>query len=77
MMASKRKWIKGAIKHPGALHRALGVPEGEKIPADKMAAARNSRNPRVRKMAALAGTLGKLGKGGGETKSRGERWYGK
>ena len=32
-------WIKGAIKHPGALHRQLGVPEGEKIPAKKLAQA--------------------------------------
>ena len=28
---------KGSFKeHPGALHRALGVPEGEKIPAKDM-----------------------------------------
>ena len=28
---------KGSFKvHKGALHRALGVPEGEKIPASKM-----------------------------------------
>lgn len=26
------KWISGAIHHPGALHRQLGVPEGEKFP---------------------------------------------
>lgn len=71
-----KKWIKGAIKHPGGLHRALGVPEGEKIPAEKLAAAKNSRNPRVRRMAALAHTLGGLSKGG-EKKSRGEKWYGK
>jgi hypothetical protein len=38
-------WIAGAIKHPGALHRTLGVPEGQKIPAAKMAEARG----RVRK----------------------------
>ena len=29
-------WIKGAIKHPGALHRMLGVPQGHKIPAKKL-----------------------------------------
>ena len=52
------KWIQGAIKRPGALHRALHVPEGEKIPAAKMAKARNSSNPRVRRMASLAHTLG-------------------
>ncbi len=33
------KWISGAIKHPGALHKELGVPEGQKIPAKKLAAA--------------------------------------
>ena len=52
-----KRWIAGAIKHPGALHRALGVPEGQKIPASKMASARKSKSPRIRKMVALAGTL--------------------
>ena len=51
------KWIAGAIKHPGALHRALGVPEGEKIPAKKMAKAAKSSNPHMKKMVALAHTL--------------------
>lgn len=49
--------LKNALsRHKGALHRVLGVPEGEKIPADKMAQAANSRNPHMRKMAALAKT---------------------
>lgn len=52
-----KKWIAGAIKHPGALHRALGVPEGEKIPAKKMAAGAASRSPLMRKRVALAKTL--------------------
>ncbi len=56
------KWIAGAIKHPGALHRSLGVPQGEKIPASKMKAALHSRNPMTRKRAALAQTLGKMRK---------------
>ena len=34
-----KKWIAGAIKHPGALHKELGVPEGKKIPAKKLAKA--------------------------------------
>lgn len=34
--AGDKHWIKGAIKHPGVLHRELGVPEGEKIPASKL-----------------------------------------
>ena len=50
-------WIKGAIRHPGGLHRALGVPEGEKIPAKKLAKAGHSENPRIRRMASLAKTL--------------------
>ena len=55
-------WIKGAIKKPGALHRALGVPEGQKIPAKKMAKAAKSSNPLMRKRVNLARTLGKLRK---------------
>ena len=43
--------------HKGALHRALGVPEGQKIPAKKMAQARKSKNPHVRRMAASAAGL--------------------
>lgn len=31
-MADQKKWIQGAIKHPGALHKELGVPKGKKIP---------------------------------------------
>ena len=31
-MELKKKWIQKAIKHPGALHKELGVPEGKKIP---------------------------------------------
>ena len=34
-----KHWIAGAIKHKGALHKELGVPLGQKIPAGKLAAA--------------------------------------
>lgn len=61
--ATSGKWIQGAIKHPGALHRALNVPQGEKIPAKKLAAATHSENPVLRKRAALANTLKGLHKG--------------
>ena len=57
------KWIKGAIKHPGALHRKLHVPEGQKIPAKKMAAAAHSENPTTRRQVALAHTLKGFHKG--------------
>jgi hypothetical protein len=54
-MATK-KWIQGAIKRPGQLHRDLGVPEGETIPAAKLAAAKK-RPGKVGERARLAGTL--------------------
>ena len=34
-----KKWIKGAVKKPGELHRDLGVPQGQKIPEAKLDAA--------------------------------------
>jgi len=42
--------------NPGGLHRALHIPEGQKIPASVLAKAKRSKNPRVRKMAVLADT---------------------
>lgn len=36
-------WISKAIKHPGALHKDLGVAMGEKIPAKKMEEARSGK----------------------------------
>lgn len=34
-----KKWIQGAIKHPGALHSQLGIPQGQKIPEATLNAA--------------------------------------
>jgi hypothetical protein len=57
------KWIQKAVgKHKGKLHKELGVPEGEKIPAKKMAKAAKSKSPTIRKEVALAKTLKKLHK---------------
>lgn len=53
----KEHWIQGAIKRPGALHRALNVPEGEKIPEKKIEKAEHSSDERVRREANLAMTL--------------------
>jgi hypothetical protein len=51
-----KNWIAGAIKHPGALHKELGVPKGQKIPAAKLAAA--AKKPGTEgKRARLAETL--------------------
>lgn len=43
-----KHWISTAIKHPGALHKQLGVPQGQKIPEGKLA-----------KAASAGGTLGR------------------
>lgn len=55
-------WIAEAIKHPGALHKSLHVPEGEKIPAKKLAKAAHSDNPTLARRARLAQTLKKIHK---------------
>lgn len=56
---AKKKWIQKALggESKGALHRKLGVPEGEKIPSEKLEKAAHSDNPETRKKAALAKTL--------------------
>jgi hypothetical protein len=53
-------FIKEAIKHPGKLHRELGVPEGKNIPAKKLERATHSKNLTIRREANLAETLKKL-----------------
>lgn len=51
-----KHWMQGVAQHmhKGALHRALHVPVGKKIPAAKMAKAAHSQNAHVRKMVGLA-----------------------
>jgi hypothetical protein len=60
---SNPTWIRGAIRHPGALHRELGVPAGQTIPAKKLSAARHSKNPTIRREVSLADTLRSMQKG--------------
>ena len=52
-----KNWIAGAIKHPGSLHKALGVPESKTIPSGKLDKAAHSENPSLAKKANLAKTL--------------------
>ena len=40
--------------HKGALHRALGIKEGTKIPAARLKAALKDKRPEVRRMASSA-----------------------
>ena len=50
------QWIQKAIKHKGALHKALGVPADKKIPAKKLAV-KPSDSPKMAKRKTLAKTL--------------------
>lgn len=56
-----KKWVKKADFKPGGtpgkLHREIGVPEGEKIPAGKLDAAAKSSNPEIRRDAIRAKTM--------------------
>lgn len=51
-----KKFIQEAIKHPGALHKQLGIPEGKKIPVKKLKAA-EKKGGKLAKRAHLAETL--------------------
>jgi hypothetical protein len=55
------KWIQGAIKKPGALHKQLGVKQGKTIPKGKLAKAAKAGGTEGRR-ARLAMTLAKLRK---------------
>lgn len=63
IMAEKKdkKFIQKAIKHPGALHKELGVPEDKKIPAKKLKAAAK-KGGKLGERARFAETLKKLRK---------------
>jgi hypothetical protein len=55
---------KGSFKvHPGALHRALGVPEGQKLGPSRIKSALHSKSPATRRMAASAEGLTHMHKG--------------
>jgi hypothetical protein len=57
----KKKFIKGAIKKPGALRAQLGVKKGQKIPQSKLRAA--AKKPgKLGQRARFALTLQKLRK---------------
>lgn len=54
-----KKWIAGAIKRPGQLHRDLGIPQGQKIPVEMIRRAAK-RKDKVGERARLALTLRKF-----------------
>ena len=55
-----KDWIQNAIKHGGALRKALKTKKGEKIPKKKLEKAAHSKNTLLAKRAQLAETLAKL-----------------
>jgi hypothetical protein len=55
------KFIQKAIKKPGALHKQLGVPQGQKIPKAKIAKAAQ-KGGKLGQRARFAQTLSKLRK---------------
>jgi hypothetical protein len=63
MAKGGEKWIQGAIKKPGALHKSLHVAQGKKIPKAKLNKAMHSKNPTIKRRAILANTLKKISHG--------------
>lgn len=58
---AKKKGQKPITFNRGGLHRSVGVPQGQKIPASKLAAAaRGDYGPKAKKQAALAKGLKKM-----------------
>lgn len=57
----KKKGQKAITFNKGGLHRSVGVPQGQKIPASKVAAAaRGDYGPKAKKQAQLAKGLKKM-----------------
>ena len=71
-MAAKKATGKQTISSPGkkpvtfqkgGLHQSVGVPQGQKIPASKLAAAKSgSYGPKAKKQAAFAAGMLKVGR---------------
>ena len=57
-MADERKWMQHLKIEKGSLHRALGIPEGQKIPAKKLAV-KEGDSPLMIKRKTLAKTFRK------------------
>jgi hypothetical protein len=58
---AKKRWLQEAIKKPGALHKQLGVPDGEKISESKLEVAAK-KGGKLGQRARLAETLNEMKK---------------
>jgi hypothetical protein len=56
-ITSIKKWVQDVHMKKGALHKALNVKEGQKIPNSKLKKAEHSKSPLMKKRAVLAETL--------------------
>ena len=65
-----KNWIAGAVKKPGALHKEMGIPKGQKIPAGKLAKAAKAPG-KLGQRARLAETFKGFRKGGKKTYDQG------
>ena len=54
-----KKWIQGAISKPGALHRELGIPQGQSIPQATLESSAN-KGGKLGRRARLAMTLKRM-----------------
>ncbi len=63
--AEGSNWIQAAVpaSHKGLLHKKLGVKQGDKIPAGKLASASHSDNPKLRHEAQFAENMKHLAYG--------------
>jgi len=51
----------GGTMQKGGLHKSVGVPQGQKIPASKLAAAKAGKyGPKAKKQANMASSLAKI-----------------
>jgi hypothetical protein len=53
-MEKPKKWIQGAIKHKGALRKALHIKGDKDIPEKKLEKAEHSKNKKLASRARLA-----------------------
>jgi len=63
-MAGKppKRWIKGAVKRPGRLHRYFNIPENETIPVARLEELARGKNKSLAAAARLALRLRKMKK---------------
>jgi hypothetical protein len=65
----KKKWIQGAVKKPGQLHKDLGIKQGKKIPHSRLRAAAKG-NSKTAQRARFALNMRKINRKKGRRKKK-------